>query len=121
MRNTLVLLLLCLFFVEVAAQKSDIVITPIGATASSADSSIKISLVRRFQSSNTNPESKFDNYDNSIYSPKSVVVLDSKNKFYVNSLEGFTTSVYDLDSFQRQSVIHHRFKSSEAYLFQDTS
>lgn len=121
MRITLSLLFLTFIIFDVVGQDTKIVIADIGTSASSKDSTIEISLIRRFQSANTKPKSKFDQYDNSIYSPKSVVVLDAKNKFYINSLEGFTTSVYDLDSFERLSVIRHNFKDDDAHLFQDTS
>ena len=67
---------------------------PIGTLSVPTDSEISIQLVKRFQYYNAHPENPDDHYDQSINSPKSVAVLDSKKKFYVNSLEGCSTSVY---------------------------
>ena len=100
------------------AQRSGV---PIGTSSNSAGSEISISLVKRFQHYNANSKNPDDIFDVSINSPKSVNILNSKNKFYVNSLEGEATSVYDLTTFKKIKIIKHSFNTSNQYLFQGNS
>ena len=99
---------------SVNAQRSGI---PIGTSSNSAGSGISISLVKRFQHYNANTKNENDVFDVSINSPKSVNILNSKNKFYVNSLEGEETAVYDLTTFKKIKIIKHSFNASNQYLF----
>lgn len=94
---------------------------PIGTLSVPTDSEISIQLVKRFQHYNAHPENPDDHYDQSINSPKSVAVLDSKKKFYVNSLEGCSTSVYSLENFTLLKVIMHKFNAQNQYLFAKNS
>ena len=96
------------------AQRSGV---PIGTSSNSANTGVSISLMKRFQHYNANPNSGNDIFDNSINSPKSVNILNQKKKFYVHSLEGETTSVYDLTTFKRIKIIKHAFNASNQYLF----
>ncbi len=99
---------------SVNAQRSGV---PIGTSSNSAGSGISISLVKRFQHYNANTKNENDVFDVSINSPKSVNILNSKNKFYVNSLEGEETAVYDLTNFKKIKIIKHSFNASNQYLF----
>ena len=99
---------------SVNAQRSGV---PIGTSSNSAGSGISISLVKRFQHYNANTKNENDVFDVSINSPKSVNILNSKNKFYVNSLEGEETAVYDLTTFKKIKIIKHSFNASNQYLF----
>ena len=99
---------------SVNAQRSGV---PIGTSSNSAGSGISISLVKRFQHYNANTKNENDVFDVSINSPKSVNILNSKNKFYVNSLEGEETVVYDLTTFKKIKIIKHSFNASNQYLF----
>ena len=99
---------------SVNAQRSGV---PIGTSSNSAGSGISISLVKRFQHYNANTKNENDVFDVSINSPKSVHILNSKNKFYVNSLEGEETAVYDLTTFKKIKIIKHSFNASNQYLF----
>ena len=99
---------------SVIAQRSGV---PIGTSSNSAGSGISISLVKRFQHYNANTKNENDVFDVSINSPKSVNILNSKNKFYVNSLEGEETAVYDLTTFKKIKIIKHSFNASNQYLF----
>ncbi len=47
--------------------------------------------------------------DTDIYSPKSVNVHPTEKKYYVNSLEGSRTVVYDLLTGEKLKVINHKF------------
>jgi DNA-binding beta-propeller fold protein YncE len=90
---------------------------PIGKESSPTNSEVTIKLVRRYQHYNPKPLSVADVYDNTINSPKSVNILDSKKKFYINSLEGKTTSVYSLENFKLLKSIKHVFHSKNQSLF----
>ena len=59
--------------------------------------------------------------DTNIYSPKSVNFHPKENKFYVNSLEGGTTIVYDGDTRNLIKVIHHRFSKGSESLWAEPS
>jgi DNA-binding beta-propeller fold protein YncE len=98
------------------AQKSGV---PIGTSSNSASTGISISLVKRFQHYNANTKNPDDVFDIAINSPKSVNILNSKNKFYVNSLEGETTSVYDMITYKKIKTIKHSFSERNQYLFKE--
>lgn len=100
---------------------SQILLIPIGTSSIPDNSEVSIRLVKRFQHYNNNTKDTSDCFDPTINSPKSVNILNSKNKFYVNSLEGSTTSVYNLKDFKLISVIKHEFNSGNQYLFDKNS
>lgn len=60
-------------------------------------------------------------YDPDIYSPKSVVFSKDGSKFYVNSLEGCKTVVYDSRTYEKLKVIDHSFKSGTGELWIEPS
>ena len=91
--------------------------TQIGTSSSPNNAEVSIQLARRYQSYNANPKDILDVYDPSINSPKSVNILNGKKKFYINSLEGSTTSAYSLADFHLLKVIKHEFNSGNQYLF----
>lgn len=80
----------------------------LNVTAEAADGSIKLTLIDRRQNYNF---SERETLDDNINSPKSVNISPDNSKFYVNSLEGATTVVYDLKTKQRLKVIKHEFDS----------
>ena len=55
--------------------------------------------------------------DKFIHSPKSVNIHPSGNKFYVNSLEGGHTVVYDFYTRERIAVIEHTFAAKDSSLW----
>lgn len=77
-------------------------------------SEILIELVSKKQNYNWNDKSF---RDQDIYSPKSVNIDPSGKKFYVNSLEGGTTVVYDFNTLEKLTVIHHKFSSADSALW----
>jgi hypothetical protein len=87
---------------------------------SESTSSLTLTLTHRFQNNNASQLHKNDHYDRSVNSPKSVKILDKKKKFYVHSLEGYTTSVYSLENFNLLKTIEHKFDETNQALFQDT-
>lgn len=89
---------------------------PLGTSSRPADAPVRLELIARFQNYNAAAEAP-DHYDQDIYSPKSARFLPDGSKVYVNSLEGFTTVVYDPHTLQKLSVIEHSFGSEDAALF----
>jgi DNA-binding beta-propeller fold protein YncE len=86
-----------------------------------------LKLVARIQSNNQRTGNVFDHFDRAINSPKSALILEKtvngKNikKLYINNLEGFTTSVYDMnDSLRKIAVIKHHFTLRDSTLFKET-
>ena len=97
---------------------SQVVSIPIGQT-SSGSGEVKLTLVNRYQHYNAKPKNKSDIYDKAINSPKSVnYSLDGK-KFYVQSLEGYTTAVYDASTKKQIKTIKHVFNAQNQALFKN--
>lgn len=55
--------------------------------------------------------------DHDINSPKSVNIHPSGEKYYVNSLEGGTTLVFDFQTNRKLKVIRHRFTAADSSLW----
>jgi len=91
----------------------------IGAVSAPKDSEVILKLEHRFQHYNKSLNSNGDTYDRSINSPKSVNILTDKNKFYVHSLEGYTTSVYSTENFTKIKDIQHVFGKANQHLFNE--
>ncbi|MBM3160944.1 MAG: peptidoglycan-binding protein [Bacteroidetes bacterium] len=81
-------------------------------TKSSGSGEITLELIARRQSYNLRPTSQNDVYETVINSPKSVIFSKSGDKFYVNSLEGHETGVFDAKTFNKTKVIRHQFDES---------
>lgn len=62
-----------------------------------------------------------DTYDDAINSPKSVNFHPDGSRFYVNSLEGCRTVVYDAHTAKRLKTIEHRFTSGTGALWAQPS
>jgi len=89
----------------------------IGITSVPAGTEVKLTLAGRFQSYNSKTSHTADKYDKSISSPKSVNFSQDGNKFYVHSLEGYSTSVYDTETMTLKKVIRHNFTIYNEHLF----
>ena len=79
---------------------------PIGTSVQSDDGRIMIELIGKKQF--YAPHEK-GTADADINSPKSINVHPDGKKFYVNSLEGATTVMYDMQSYEKITVIKHNF------------
>ena len=77
-----------------------------GATAESADGSIRLKLVGQKQNFGGPAETR----DADIHSPKSINIHPDGKKYYVNSLEGCTTVSYDFTTNTKLKVIRHSFR-----------
>lgn len=120
-------LLLSLFFcfqimlvqAQQSALRTDTLHIPIGCLSEPEDAEISLKLSSRFQQYKYGVKDTNDHYDRSIYSPKSATFSRDGSKFYVQSLEGFTTSVYDAVKMKRIKVIRHEFRKADSSLFRN--
>ena len=86
---------------------------------SKGSNEVTLELVNRFQRNVTKPSNESDSYDVSINSPKSVNYSLDGNKFYVQSLEGCKTVVYNSKTKKKIKTIEHSFDASNQQLFKD--
>lgn len=76
-------------------------------------------LTNRIQSYNSNTSNANDYYEPLINSPKSVNYVSNGKKFYVQSLEGGNTLVFDAITKKRIKLIRHEFTESNQNLFKN--
>lgn len=79
----------------------------------------ELKLVKIIQSKVMSPKDPLSVYEPAINSPKSVIYSKDGSKFYVNSLEGYVTIVFDSKSLKKLKEIRHEFKASNNKLFKD--
>ena len=95
------------------AQVAKITHPAIGTTAYSSDSTFSIRLIGKKQYYDP---SETATADKDINSPKSVNMHPNATKYYVNSLEGATTVVYDFKTNEKIKVIRHIFTDTDTVL-----
>ena len=100
------LILLVAAMVAATAMGQRIVHPKVGETAKSDDGKLNLTLVAKKQNYSTAMK---DSHDPDINSPKSVNVSPDGKKFYVNSLEGGKTVVYDMATYKKLKTISHNF------------
>lgn len=104
----------------VAAQNQpEVIYNKIGVKSTPSSAPLSMELVARFQHKVQTTKNANDHFDTDINSPKSVNYLPEKGKFYVQSLEGHETVVYDLKTFKKLRVIAHDFTANNQHLFKD--
>ncbi|NBU47706.1 MAG: hypothetical protein EBS34_09760, partial [Flavobacteriales bacterium] len=87
-------------------------------TKSTGNGEISLELIARKQSYAQRTVNDNDTYESVINSPKSVVFTENGAKFYIHSLEGHETGVFDASTFQKIKVIRHQFdENNEDRLF----
>lgn len=79
----------------------------------------ELKLVKIIQSKVMSPKDSLSVYEPAINSPKSITYSKDGSKFYVNSLEGYTTIVFDSKSLKKLKEIRHEFNASNNKLFKD--
>jgi DNA-binding beta-propeller fold protein YncE len=79
--------------------------------------SLRITLTSKRQ----NYGGSLDTRDDAIFSPKSVNIHPDNSKYYVNSLEGGTTVVFEMGTNRRLKVISHRIGSAHDSLWSESS
>ncbi len=93
----------------------------VGITAASPDSAVVLTLVGKKQNYSM-AQSMIEYHDDAVNSPKSANVHPDGKKYYVNSLEGCQTIVYDMATHKRLKVITHHFGPEHKALWSaDTS
>ena len=97
-------------------RKSQVVHPALGT--SFENDSIRVTLLNRKQNYSV---SENKSLDKDIYSPKSVNIHPSGEKYYVNSLEGAKTLVYDFLSGNKRKVIRHAFTEKAINLWAEPS
>lgn len=112
------LLLILSFFSLFSLMAQPPVVHPsIGDEASSADGKIKVRLVGKRQNYGAGGETR----EPAINSPKSVNIHPNGKKYYVNSLEGGTTVVFETGTNRRIATISHNFGSESDHLWSEPS
>lgn len=111
-------LVLFIFFLQVCSIESQIVRIPIGQQ-SKGSNEVTLELVHRYQRNVAEPSNDADDYDVAINSPKSVNYSLNGEKFYVQSLEGCKTVVYNAKTKKKIKTIEHSFDASNQKLFKN--
>lgn len=109
--------LLAAAFCALPMMAQSIVHPSIGVKAASADGSVRLELVGKRQ----NFGGTADTRDAYINSPKSANIHPSGKKYYINSLEGGTTVVFEMGTNRRLKVIKHQFTDADAGLWSEPS
>lgn len=121
MRKLLILPFI-LWNVVLAQKPADTIVQiPIGEKSLPLEGEIQLELIARKQHYKQTTDNPADVYDTSISSPKSVIFTPDGNKFYVHSLEGYRTSVYETGTWKKLKVIEHTFGPRNNYLFKGDS
>jgi DNA-binding beta-propeller fold protein YncE len=76
-------------------------------------------LLRTIQAHDVSQTSEILVYDPAINSPKSAMFSKDGSKFYVQSLEGYTTVVYATATLEKLKEIKHVFDSQSTHLFKN--
>ena len=97
---------------------SQVVHIPIGQK-SSGNGEVSLELINRYQHYKGKTKNENDSFDSAINSPKSVNYSIDGKKFYVQSLEGYTTAVYDAKTKKKIKTIKHVFDKSNQELFKN--
>ena len=92
-----------------AQQSTPSVVHPSVGTSSTSDQ-LSIKLVNKHINYGGSQEKYRDAY---INSPKSANIHPDGSKYYVNSLEGCATVVYDMKTHERIKVIHYKFEDEK--------
>lgn len=83
------------------------------------DSFVSLINKRIIQSKVMNPKAENSVYEPAINSPKSATYTKDGKKFYINSLEGYTTVVFDAKTLNKIKEIKHKFTADNNYLFKN--
>ena len=113
------ILIYMLIIIPKKGDAQDIVHINIGNNSMPGNSEVILTLKHRIQHYEKSLKSNGNTFDRSINSPKSVNILNKNNKFYIHSLEGYTTSVYSIEDFTKIKDIYHVFGKENQYLFNE--
>ena len=111
------ILLICFLVVSISSF-TQVVHIPIGKK-STGNGEVSMKLINRYQHYNGGAKNENDSFDSAINSPKSVNYSMDGKKFYIQSLEGYTTAVYDAKTKNKIKTIKHVFDKSNQNLFKN--
>lgn len=92
----------------------------VGTRSNPSGTEVELTLVAKIQNLLDQKPSPGIAIEKDIDSPKSVIFLEEQNKFYINSLEGNKTVVFDLRNYRKLRTIYHRFGKKQVRLFKET-
>jgi len=79
----------------------------------------ELRLAKVIQSKVMKPKDSLSIFEPAINSPKSVIYSKDGSKFYINSLEGGVTAVFDTKTFRKLKEIRHDFNAGNYSLFKN--
>lgn len=79
----------------------------------------ELRFARIIQNKVMRPKDSISVFEPAINSPKSVIYSQDGSKFYINSLEGGVTAVFDTKTFQKLKEIKHSFNAENNQLFKN--
>lgn len=120
MKKLIVLLSLLMLAAPCVVTAQDIVHPPLGQSVRSADGTFTITLVSKKQQYSY-AVADTATLDRDIRSPKSVNIHPNGRKYYVNSLEGARTVVYEAGTNKKLAVINHNFTEADSALWSKPS
>lgn len=117
MKKLFCILTFLLFLVFSSTAQPPVAHPSIGEEITTEDGKVKMRLIGKRQ----NYGGGADTRDAFINSPKSVNIHPDGKKYYVNSLEGGTTVIFDAATHKRLGVIRHTFDASTDRLWSEPS
>ena len=120
MKKIFVFLLFMMLVLSGVVTAQSVVHPSIGDSVRSADGTFAITLVSKKQYYSKAVEDTAT-LDRDIWSPKSVNIHPDGQKYYVNSLEGARTVVYETGTNKKLAVINHRFTEADSALWSKPS
>lgn len=110
----------CMPLLSQGAGVPPVVHSKIGATAAAPDGAVSLKVIAKKQNFDWSAAAAASR-DSDVLSPKSVNFSPDGKKFYVNSLEGCMTLVYDAKTNKKLKVIRHKFDEKDAKLWSKPS
>ncbi len=112
-----ILIPLICFYLSIAGH-AQVIHPKLGVSTISDDGKITMTLVDKIQNYRSD---RSGTVDKDIDSPKSANIHPDGTKFYINSLEGCKTVVYDMQTHKKLKVIKHDFNEADSALFSKPS
>lgn len=111
LRQIISTIFLAISLTVLSAEEPPVVHSAVGDVASSKPQVLRITNIGKRQQYSSNEASTFDR---DIFSPKSATFSPDGRRFYVNSLEGCKTVVYDTDSLHKCATVTYSFTAGDS-------
>lgn len=86
---------------------------------SSENKELQLKLTHKNQRNYAKPSNETDIFETAINSPKSATFTADGSKYYIQSLEGYQTVVFDAKTHKKIKEITHKFDNSNQHLFKN--